>query len=112
MPALADEAKTEVQQAINPVHIRNLAASCVVCHGVSNNAEAHKIPFLAGMRAAEFSEKLRAFKSGERTATVMHQHAKGLKSQEITDLATFFSAQSPRPVTFLPTQKLLENHVN
>ena len=115
--AMADEIKSEVQQkemqenAPRRVHIRGLAASCVACHDASANGSS-KIVCLAGINAADFIAKLQEFKSGERAATVMHHHAKGFNSQEITDLAAYFSAQTPRKVVTLPSQKLLANHAN
>jgi cytochrome c553 len=53
-----------------------------------------------------------AFKSGERAATVMHHHARGLNSHEIANLAEYFSAQVSRPPVSLPSQKLLADHAN
>lgn len=102
------------------VHIRSLAASCAACHGTlgnsvrSNNSEvsAGKIPMLAGVNKVDIINKLLAFKSGERTATVMHRHAKGLTTDEITALAEYFSAQTPRMPTPLASQKLRANHAN
>ncbi len=124
MMVVAEEAKSEAQQqeiqsddAVRRAHVRSLAASCTVCHGQSGHSQsgdndAGKIAGLAGIKATDFIEKLQAFKSGERTATVMHHHAKGLNSQEISDLAAYFSTQIPHQAVVLPSQKLLANHAN
>lgn len=125
---VAEEAKPETLQketqtkelqknAVRRAHVRSLAASCVVCHDahVSHAMSAgslYKIAGLAGVDSADFIAKLQAFKSGERTATVMHHHAKGLNTQEIVDLASYFSAQAPIKAVALPSQKLLVNHAN
>jgi len=99
------------------VHIRSLAASCAACHGTQGNAvSSDKIavstPALAGVSKADIIGKLQAFKSGERSATVMHRHAKGLTADEITALAEYFSMQVPySPVTLKP-QKLRADHAN
>jgi len=82
------------------LHIRTLAASCAACHGTNGNA----IPsgnalagnaVLAGMDKNYFTAQMLAFKNGERQATVMHRHAKGLQVDEINQLAAYFSAQKP-----------------
>lgn len=99
------------------VHIRSLAASCAACHGTQGNAvlisnNTDSTLALAGVSKADIIGKLQAFKSGERSATVMHRHAKGLTSEEITALAAFFSMQAPRrPVTLKP-EKLQADHAN
>jgi len=99
------------------VHIRSLAASCAACHGtqgnaVSGNKGADSIPALAGVQKAEITAKLTAFKSGERPATVMQRHAKGLTSDEITALAEYFSRLAPKTPVTLKSQKLQADHAN
>lgn len=99
------------EQAERQVHTRGLAASCVVCHGVSDaDNSLNKLTALAGMKASYIAAQLHAFKSGELAATVMHHHAKGLNSEEIADLAEYFSSQKLSQSIALPSQKLLENH--
>lgn len=121
MMAIAEDFQLEVLQsealqkemqegAPRQVHVRGLAASCVVCHDAS--AKSSNIASLASINTADFITKLQAFKSGERAATVMHHHAKGLNSQEITDLAAYFAMQTPRKFVALPSQKLLAEHAN
>ena len=103
----------------NNVHIRSLAASCAACHGTlgntikSNRSEAAgNTPTLAGAKKDDIITKLQAFKSGERTATVMQRHAKGLTADEITALAEYFSAQVPHAPAPLTSQKLRVDHAN
>lgn len=99
------------------VHIRSLAASCAACHGTQGNAvsldkSTVSTQALAGGNKADIISKLQTFKSGERSATVMHRHAKGLTADEITALAEYFSMQVPHsPVTLKP-QKLRTDHAN
>ena len=71
-------------------HIRTLAASCAACHG-SNGNSAGITPTLAGLEAGYFTTQMLAFKDGSRPATVMHHHAKGLNTEEINQLAVYFS---------------------
>lgn len=84
-------------------HIRTLAGSCAACHGTNGNS-AGGTPVLAGLDQSHFVLQLNAFRSGERSSTVMHRHAKGLTAEEIEQLAEYFfrqprhQAQSPVPL--------------
>jgi len=82
---------TEVFISFND-HIRTLAASCAACHG-SNGNSAGITPTIAGLEAGYFTTQMLAFKNGSRPATVMHHHAKGLNTEEINQLAVYFSLQ-------------------
>jgi cytochrome subunit of sulfide dehydrogenase len=73
-------------------HIRTLAASCAACHGSEGNS-AGITPTIAGLEAGYFTTQMLAFKDGSRPATVMHHHAKGLNTEEINQLAVYFSLQ-------------------
>lgn len=92
-------------------HIRALAASCAACHGTNGNSVGQAAK-LAGVDKSDFLTKMLAFKSGERSATVMNKHAKGLKVGEIEALAIYFTAQTPRLPTTLTSQTLNKNHEN
>lgn len=99
------------------VHIRSLAASCAACHGTQGNAvsidnNTDSTPALAGVSKTEIISKLQAFKSGERSATVMHRHAKGLTADEITALAEYFSMQVVHKPVNLKPQNLRADHAN
>jgi cytochrome c553 len=48
---------------------------------------------LAGLPREHIASQMRAFRDGQRPATVMHQIAKGYTDQQIDALAAFFSAQ-------------------
>lgn len=72
---------------------RLLAAGCVACHGSQGRAQAGAVG-LAGLNEAHFITQMQAFKSGQRSATVMHQIAKGYGDAEIAMLAKYFSAQA------------------
>ena len=109
---------SEVNSNISDVHIRSLAASCAACHGTQGNTVSNagqisgKIPVLAGADKADIISKLQAFKSGDKPATVMHRHAKGLSIDEISALADYFSAQVPHAPPPLVSQKLRADHAN
>lgn len=71
---------------------RNLAASCAACHG-TNGHSVGGAPVLAGLDKQLLVVAMKGFKSGARSATVMHQHAKGYSDREFEMLAEFFAAQ-------------------
>jgi cytochrome subunit of sulfide dehydrogenase len=87
-PGLAQAQTAQALQA------RSLAATCASCHGTGGRAvEGAAVPGLAGLPAAYMVEQMKAFKSGTRTATVMHQIAKGYNDAQIDQLAAFYAAQ-------------------
>jgi len=76
------------------IHLaRNLAATCASCHGTNGQARGDMKP-LAGMPAQQLMEAFAEFKRGARTATVMHQIAKGYTEEQIGLIAGYFAAQS------------------
>ena len=87
-------ASGSADEVAGATHIRTLAASCAACHGTQGNS-AGGLPSLAGLDRKYFIVQMQAFASGERKATVMHHHAKGLKLDEIEQLASYFSSQKP-----------------
>ena len=89
------------QAADDAIHIRTLAASCAACHGTDGNSVGGT-PVLAGLDPRHFTDQMMAFRSGERTSTVMHHHAKGLTPEEIERLAVYFAAQKRVPAV-VPT---------
>ncbi len=116
-PMIALSAEADTAAWPSPIHIRSLAASCAACHGTQGNAvppssAQETTSSLAGADKADIIQKLQAFKSGQRSATVMHRHAKGLAPDEITGLAEYFSKQQPRQATPLKPQKLQADHAN
>ncbi len=73
---------------------RYLAATCAGCHGTQGRSTGG-IPPIAGLDRAAIIEAMQGFRSGERPATVMHQHAKGYTAAQIELLADYFAAQKP-----------------
>lgn len=90
-------------------HTRMLAASCAACHGTNGNSVGAS-PVLAGLDATYFTTQMLAFRNGARSSTVMHHHAKGLKADEINDLAVYFSLQDRVSGSTLKPQTLKANH--
>ena len=73
---------------------RNLAAGCAICHGTQGKPapNAPLIP-LAGLPRDHIATQMRAFRDGQRPATVMHQIAKGYSDAQIEAIAGWYAAQ-------------------
>lgn len=77
---------------------RYLASNCANCHGTDgHSAGGGGMPGLAGLSPTYFVEQMRAFRDGKRTATIMHQLAKGYTDQQIAELAEYFARQQRSP---------------
>jgi cytochrome c553 len=72
---------------------RQLASACGICHGTDGRSDGKVLPPLAGMPRDHLASQMRAFRDGQRPATVMHQIAKGYTDEQIDALAAFFAAQ-------------------
>jgi sulfide dehydrogenase cytochrome subunit len=72
---------------------RNLAAGCAICHGTDGRAATKDVIPLAGLPREHIASQMRAFRDGQRPATVMHQIAKGYTDAQIDALAAWFSSQ-------------------
>ena len=66
------------------------AASCMACHGAEGRAEGTGLS-LRGRPADQLQSRLLDFKYGRLQATVMHQHAKGYKDEELRLIAEYFA---------------------
>jgi cytochrome subunit of sulfide dehydrogenase len=73
---------------------RYVAANCANCHGTNGNAQG-TLPSIAGQPKTYIVEQLKAFRDGKRSATIMHQLAKGYTEQQIELIAEHFSRQTP-----------------
>jgi cytochrome c553 len=72
---------------------RNLTASCAICHGTDGRAVTKDVVPLAGLPREHIASQMRAFRDGQRPATVMHQIAKGYTDQQIDAMAAWFASQ-------------------
>ena len=76
------------------LYVKSLAATCANCHGTTGVAVAgSSVTSLAGLDKAYTVAQMKAFKTGTRPATVMHQLSKGYSDAQIDVLATYFAAQ-------------------
>jgi cytochrome c553 len=72
---------------------RNLASACGICHGTEGRSVTKDVIPLAGLPREHIATQMRAFRDGQRPATVMHQIAKGYSDAEIDAMAAWFAAQ-------------------
>jgi cytochrome c553 len=71
-----------------------LAANCANCHGTAGVSPS-ALPPLAGLSKAYLVEQMRAFRDGKRSATIMHQLAKGYTDQQVELMGEYFARQKP-----------------
>jgi len=66
------------------------AASCSGCHAERPDVDT-PVPRLAGQDASAVAAAMRAYRNGQRPATVMDRIAKGFSDDEITAIASWFA---------------------
>lgn len=71
------------------------SAVCVACHGPIGISPNPLFPHIAGQQAAYLEMQLEHFRSGERYHPLMTPIAQTLSTQDISDLATYFSSIGP-----------------
>jgi sulfide dehydrogenase cytochrome subunit len=76
-------------------YARSLAATCFTCHGTDGRSVGGVPPALAGQERNYLLQQMQDFKSGKRTATIMHQHAKGYSDEQLQLIAGYFAAVKP-----------------
>jgi cytochrome c553 len=82
----------QAAHANNQLAGRYLAANCANCHG-TNGQSVGGMEALAGYDRGRFVQTMKAYQSGERPATLMHQIAKGYTDEQINLMADFFAGQ-------------------
>ena len=76
------------------LYTQSLAATCANCHGTEGRAlKDAAVPGLAGQSADYLIDQMKAFRDGERKATIMHQIAKGFTDEQTRLLANYFASQ-------------------
>ena len=71
---------------------RNMASACNSCHGTNGNSVGGMEP-LAGLPKNKLVTNMKEFRAGAKSATVMHQLAKGYNDAQIEAIADFYAAQ-------------------
>jgi len=81
-------------QTKDALYVKSVAATCATCHGTAGRAvEGTAMVSLAGLPKDRIVTEMKAFKSGARPATVMHQLSKGYSDAQIEHIAAYFAAQ-------------------
>ncbi len=84
----------QAQAPQEALYVKSLAATCANCHGTAGQAVAGSANVtLAGMDRDYIVTQMKAFKSGARPATIMHQLSKGYTDAQIETIAAYFAAQ-------------------
>lgn len=79
--------------AADPYLDRNLAATCTGCHGPDGKpVPGSIIDPLVGMEKGVFLHKLKGFKAGTRSGTIMHQIAKGYTDEQLEHIVDYYTA--------------------
>ena len=90
----ANTAVAQADAAKETLYVKSLAATCANCHGTNGKAvEGSSVVSIAGLDRSYIVTQMKAFKTGTRPATIMHQLSKGYSDAQIETLATYFAAQ-------------------
>jgi cytochrome c553 len=68
---------------------------CQACHGLDGNSTVSDYPKLGGQRPDYLAKALRDYKSGARKNAIMAGFAGTLSTQDIENLAAYYSSQPP-----------------
>ena len=96
--AVFGDAPAYAQAAVkgDPAKAEPIAGSvCAPCHGPKGNSPAASSPHLAGMQSQYLARQLVDYKEGRRKHDTMSATAARLSTEDIENLAAFFSQQTP-----------------
>ena len=80
----------------NPEHGKDLANTCLGCHGVPGYKNAYpnySVPKLEGQHPEYIVLALQSYRSGDRSHLTMHSQASSLSDQDMADIAAYFSGK-------------------
>ncbi len=80
----------------NAEHGKDLANTCLGCHGVPGYRNAYpnySVPKLEGQHPEYLVLALQSYRSGERSHLTMHSQASSLSDQDMADIAAYFSGK-------------------
>ncbi len=83
------------------------SAMCMGCHGIpgyqASFPEVYKVPMIAGQNAKYLEAALTEYKAGDRKHPTMRAIAASLSTQDMADLATYFSKLPGQPAALPDT---------
>lgn len=75
---------------------RNIVTqACAQCHGIEGNAVSKEYPSLSAQLPSYLASQLVLFKMGKRRSPIMEPIAKSLALDDMLDVATYYSRQTP-----------------
>lgn len=92
--ALSPLVQAQTAATKEALYVKSLAATCANCHGTNGKVvDGSTVTSLAGLDKGYIVAQMKAFKTGTRPATVMHQISKGFNDAQVESLASYFAAQ-------------------
>lgn len=89
----AAPAPVEAAKPVSSEMARNIANNCFTCHGPEGRSPG-TMPSLTRLSADKIAARLREFRSGAETSTVMGRHAKAYTDAEIDAVAKYIASQN------------------
>jgi len=68
---------------------------CAACHGADGNSQSPDFPRIGGQYPDYLAKALRDYKAGRRKNPIMAGFAQTLSTQDIDNLAAYYSSQAP-----------------
>jgi cytochrome c553 len=84
----------------HPQKGRELAATCIACHGEIGISTTPDFPSLAGQLPTYLFKQLQDYADGSRDNPLMAGIAKGLSKQDMADLSAWFASLPPPPASY------------
>lgn len=75
---------------------KQLASTCIGCHGAQGSSRARGTPSLSGLHYTYLASAIKAYQTGERTSTIMKTMVSHLDEVQIEKIALFFASQHPK----------------
>ena len=85
-----------------------IAEMCFGCHGKNGNPIRYSFPQLAGQSEEYMLNRLFNFKAGNGNSNVMKKVTENLSSQQLSDLAAYFSQQSSKKFLIKKSKRIKE----
>ncbi|MGB7550194.1 MAG: c-type cytochrome, partial [Chromatiaceae bacterium] len=95
-------------ELVSGASARMLAETCAGCHGTEGASVGPATPTLAGVHAEYFVEVMKSYRDGKTYGTIMNRIAKGYSDEEISQMASFFTAKKFVPAKQAFDQKLAD----
>ena len=85
---VAASAQAQTNNTPDPLQVRSWAAGCANCHGTNGVGVPNAgMPQINHLSSEAMLTQLKAFKSGARTGTIMHQLSKGYTDEQLQTIS-------------------------